>query len=117
MGTRFGARFGARLGGARLKELKMANQDTYRAFYSFVTHNRHSDVFRLVEAGVDPNADGGRALLLAASVGHITMIETLLKLGANLLPVAEECLKLCPNEQKRAKLQNIIWNLEAGGLK
>jgi len=85
----------------------------YKAFLSFVTHNRISDVFRVVTNGVDISHNNNEAVKLAASLGYIRMVKTLIRLGAQVLPIKDELLALVPDTQ-RGRLEQIFWNLEAG---
>jgi len=90
--------------------------ELYKAFLSFVTHNRTSDVFRVVSAplsAVDVNHNNGEPVKLACSLGYIGMVKALVRLGADILPIKDECLALVPPQYK-ARLEHIIWNLESG---
>lgn len=87
--------------------------ELYRTFLSFISHNRISDVFRLVNSGVDVKHNGHEPIILACSSGHISMVKALIRLGAEILPVKDRCLAVVPDKSK-ARLEQIIWNLESG---
>lgn len=87
--------------------------ELYRTFLSFVSNNRISDVFRLVEGGINVRHNNNEAIILACSLGHISMIKALVRLGADILSVKDQCLAIVP-EKVRPRLEQIIWNLESG---
>lgn len=85
-----------------------------RVFLSYVSHGAVSQVFRLVRQGISPDCCNGMAFVLAAQMGHINVIEALVKLGGNIKPVLEQ-VQLVVSPEARKRLDKLIWKLQSEG--
>jgi len=88
--------------------------DMERVFLSYASHGAVSQIFRLVQQGINPDCCGGLAFIVAAQTGKIAVIEALVKLGGDLqavLPQVQDAV----DEKAAARLNKLIWKLQSEG--
>ena len=88
--------------------------DMERVFLSYASHGAVSQVFRLVRQGISPDCCNGQAFILAAQMGHVGVIEALVKLGGDLGAVQSQ-VEAVINPKAAKRLQKLIWKLQAEG--